>query len=170
MALHILVGEKEDEMRQIDDYFDLQYEDEWFDNPLVQEIIDDICCLHSVENGILTIGIPFDRSEKQIITPTDLPTSIKALISLMYFDLPFLRGSLMGNNCSKWLQRIAEDKEIYVTMNYVMHFENYPIHVLNDDSYPESEKEMAWKYHYFMYKLYNKDGVEIHDYRDDIPR
>ena len=170
MALHILIGEKTDEIKRIDDSFDLQYKDSWFQDKLVQAIIDDICCLYEVNGRILTIGIPFDRNEKQVITPELLPTGIKALIMLLFKEVPYLRGSLMGNNCSKWLQKIAEFKEIYVTMNYIMHFEKYPIHVLNNNSYPNNEWDMALLYDRYMHKLYDENLKEIYDYRKDIPR
>ena len=170
MALHILIGEKKDEIKRIDDFFDLQYDDSWFEDSMVCDIINDICCLYNVDGNLLTIGVPFNREEKQVITPEGLPTGVKALLCLRFENITFLRGSLMGNNCSKWLQKIAEFKDIYITMNYIMHFDNYPIHVLNNNSYPKDEREMADLYSTYLYKLYDENGYEIHDYRKDIPK
>lgn len=136
-------------LRYIDDFFKVVFQPEWLDDELVKEMIEDIdkskvLSRYCIESPVLGQ-----------IPPTMLSGGVKALIILLK-DEPgvdeeecYLNLTYLGNNCQKWLLRIAEEKDIEVCMTgYEMDFygfEDMNVLCLNDGSIIHNGKEWVDK-------------------------
>lgn len=96
----------------VSDYFDAQYEQSWFQSPLAKEIIRDIDKSEYIKGEYIESPI-FGG-----ISPTDLSTGCKSLLLLLNEDGAIVSGERMGDNCFKWVLRIAEEKDITITLNH----------------------------------------------------
>lgn len=118
-------------------YFDLECEDEWFEDDFVKEMIKDIdkCQVISPYNIISPVlgGINYKQ----------LSGGVKNLI-LAYKTDEIIDASHCGNNCAKWILKIAElkakqDKDMIISLYHVMSFRcDFKALILNDGTIVES--------------------------------
>ena len=109
--LNIKFGEDPRAIVDVDAYFDNTFEDEWFDDAVVKQMVLDI-----------------DRSEVlsaySIISPvlgnishTMLSGGVKTLIQL-YKDSTFYPDLItIGPNCQSWLAKISKEKELHASLS-----------------------------------------------------
>ena len=108
----------------IDDNFNLMYEEEWFDDPFVKEMVKDIddsivVSRHCIESPILGQ-----------IAPERLSGGVKACICMwcMGEECPIIDLIVCGENCQPWLSKIFEKRNVSVSMSgYDLLFEDLPI-------------------------------------------
>lgn len=115
--LSIFWGVTEDCYYYIDREFKSAFELEWFQDKEVLEIIKDIdkCtfngshCVDCIDN---TITFPIDG----------LSTGSKGLILLLKLDYDEIRiwGTAFGDNCSPWLLKLAENKNIILELEHFL--------------------------------------------------
>lgn len=115
--LNIRFGAVEDTIYYVDGFFDSDYEDEWLEDPLVQEMIQDVdnskvLSPHCIESPLLGQ-----------IPPTKLSGGVKALI-LMLKTEEEVWATACGDNCAKWITRIAEMKNLTICLEHFMSFGN----------------------------------------------
>ena len=136
--LHIHFGSMDGEVYDPATYFVHQYEDEWISKELSIEMIRDVD--RSEVRGERMIDSPVLGA----ITPRELSGGVKTLM-LMAFDESgkVFNASACGDNCAKWILKIAETKELTITLHNIMKFDISPlkIHILNNDSTVCSFKE-----------------------------
>ena len=107
-------------------YFDNVYEDEWLEDDLVKEMIRDVdhsevLTPHIIESPVLGA-----------ITPRELSGGVKVLILMLKDDSFIYNMSNCGNNCAKWVLKIAEKKDLTVFLRHIMRFEGeYEIQIMN---------------------------------------
>lgn len=107
-------------------YFDNVYEDEWLEDDLVKEMIRDVD--HS---EVLTPHI-IERPVLGAITPRELSGGVKVLILMLKDDSFIYNMSNCGNNCAKWVLKIAEKKDLTVFLRHIMRFEGeFEIQIMN---------------------------------------
>ena len=113
-----------------DKYFDYNFEREWFSNPDVIQMVKDIDDSDVIAEGII------DSPYLGLITPKDLSGGVKTLIMMLMTDKHF-NGTACGNNCAKWILKIAQEKELFVNFRHIMDFGfgEFKIHILNNDTY-----------------------------------
>lgn len=56
------------------------------------------------------------------IPPSKLSGGVKTLILMLKEDMVFW-GTACGDNCAKWILRIAEIKELSICLSHIMEFE-----------------------------------------------
>ena len=107
--LNIYLGEMEGAVYHPPVYFDNRYEDEWLTNPLTIEMVKDvdkseIISPHLVQSPVLGP-----------ISVKELSGGVKTLM-LMAFDKSgkVFNASACGDNCAKWILKIAEGKELTI--------------------------------------------------------
>lgn len=115
--LSIYLGDMPEAIYHPPTYFDNVYEDEWLTNPLTVEMIADVdkstvIGTHLIESPVLGP-----------ISPKELSGGVKTLI-LMAFDENdrVFNTSACGDNCSKWILKIAEDKDLTINLRHIMDF------------------------------------------------
>lgn len=96
-----------------DVYFNNVYDEAWFDDPMVKEMVRDVDGCEVVSRNC--IDSPFLGQ----IPPQSLSGGLKALICMLklpdkkvVFDL-----IVCGDNCEKWIKAISDVKDVTVTMS-----------------------------------------------------
>jgi hypothetical protein len=125
-----------DYMTDAPSYFDNVYEDEWIENDFVQEMIKDVdkstvINAHIIESPIFGA-----------ITPKELSGGVKVLILMLKDDSFIYNLSNCGNNCAKWVLKIAQEKDLEVYLQHIMRFEGeFEIKIMNTDKIVHNSKE-----------------------------
>ena len=66
------------------------------------------------------------------ITPRELSGGVKVLILMLKDDSFIYNISNCGDNCAKWILKIADNKDLTVYLQHIMHFEgNFKIQIMN---------------------------------------
>lgn len=107
----------EGKISYVSDYFDAQYEQSWLQAPLAKEIIRDVDASEYVSGEYIESPV-FGG-----ISPLMLSTGCKALLLLLNEDDIIVSGERMGDNCFKWALKIAERKDITITLNHMVELE-----------------------------------------------
>ena len=127
--LSIYLGDMKEAVYHPPTYFDNMYEDEWIMNSLSVEMILDVdksavVGPHLIESPVLGP-----------ISPKELSGGVKTLI-LMALDESntVFNASACGDNCSKWILKIAEKKDLTVNLRHIMDFgeETFEAQILNN--------------------------------------
>jgi hypothetical protein len=111
-----------------DVYFNNTYQDEWITDPLSVEIIksvdkSDVLGPNAVSSPVLGV-IPI----------TSISGGAKTVILAAHDPNCIVNASACGNNCAKWLLKIAEDKDVTINLRHMMNFgkRKFTIKVLNN--------------------------------------
>ncbi len=113
-------------MKDAPSYFDNVYEDEWIEDEFVKEMILDVdrsavVSAHIIESPVLGA-----------ITPKELSGGVKVLILMLKDDSFVYNLSSCGNNCAKWVLKIAEKKDLTVYLQHIFRFEGeFEIKIMN---------------------------------------
>lgn len=128
--LNIIYGEIENEkyISDPDIYFNNTYEDAWLIDEFSREMISDID--KSTVVGPNLIDSPFLGP----IPPKQLSGGVKTLILINNDNEHIFNASACGDNCAKWILKIAEKKDITVRLGYLMDFgeDSFDIKILNN--------------------------------------
>jgi len=100
-----------------DTYFKYNYEEEWFDDALVKEMIQDVDV--STVMSAYAIHSPVLGS----IAPERLSGGIKALIIMYKEPSLIVNASACGDNCAKWILEIGKRQDITIRLGYEMEFQ-----------------------------------------------
>ncbi len=106
--LKIYFGDMKDSIYNTSVYFKNQYEDEWIIQPLVKEIIKDIDKSEVLDSNLI------DSPVLGKISPLQLAGGTKTLILMINDDSRVFNASTCGDNCAKWILKIAEEKDLII--------------------------------------------------------
>lgn len=144
--LFIKFGADEREIHNIDSYFDNSYEDEWFEDETVKEIVRDIDKTEIVSPHVAISPVLGS------IPVTSISGGSKALILMLKRPDILHPGDSCGNNCAEWICRIASMHDFTMSLTYPMKFpEDVTLTVLDTGrlchSRPEFiEEYLAWDF------------------------
>ncbi len=123
-------------MKDAPSYFNHVFEDEWIDDPFVREMIMDVDRSEVISSHIIESPVLGP------ITPRELSGGVKVLILLLMDDSFTYNISNCGDNCAKWILKIAEKKDITVFLQHIMHFKGeFQIRIMNTDTIVQNERE-----------------------------
>ena len=126
--LSIIFGNADNTIYHPPTYFDNTYEDNWITAPLSVEMIKDVDKSEVVGPHLIQSPVLGPISTKE------LSGGVKTLI-LMAFDETgkVFNASACGNNCAKWILKIAEKKDLTIRLGYLMDFgkDNLNIEIVN---------------------------------------
>lgn len=117
-------------------YFDNVYEDEWIEDEFVKEMIQDVdhskvISAHIIESPVLGA-----------ITPKELSGGVKVLILMLKDDSFIYNMSNCGDNCAKWILKIAEKVDLTVYLQHILRFEGeFEIQIMNTEKIVHNPKE-----------------------------
>ena len=79
------------------------------------------------------------------IPPTGLSGGVKTLILVKFEKDKIFNASTCGDNCAKWLLKIAESEDRTINLLHLMDFgkEPFNIHILNTDQTVHSMEELV---------------------------
>ncbi len=127
--LHIFYGDyKEENYIEFPDiFFDNVYEDAWITDELSKEMVEAIDGSRVV--GAHLVDSPFLGP----ISPERLSGGVKTLILMNNDGEHVFNASACGDNCSKWILKISETKELTIRLGYLMDFgeETFEAEIVN---------------------------------------
>ena len=136
--LSIIFGDADNTIYHPPTYFDNTYEDNWITAPLSVEMIKDVDKSEVVGPHLIQSPVLGPISTKE------LSGGVKTLI-LMAFDETgkIFNASACGNNCAKWILKIAESKYLTINLRHVMDFGDgdFKARILNNGTVVNSTKE-----------------------------
>ena len=120
-------------------FFKNDYEDEWITDSLVKEMIQDVDHSEVIDNGVI------DSPILGKIPPLGLSGGVKTLILVLFEPGKVFNASTCGDNCAKWLLRIAASEDRTVNLRHIMDFgdEPFEIRILNTGDVVHSMKELV---------------------------
>lgn len=119
--IKVYFGFDKDAIIDIDTFFIHSYSPDWFDDPVIREMIKDI------DGSEVTSSSCIVSPVLGAIPPSKLSGGVKALICLYKLDDVLIDLVVCGENCCKWLSYILQHKDIRVTMSgYDLTFTKVP--------------------------------------------
>ena len=136
--LSIYFGDLKDSIYNTSSYFKFNYEKEWLTDPFVSEMIKD------VDDSIVLGTGAIDSPVLGVIAPVSLSGGVKTLILIDKVTDKIFNASNCGDNCAKWILKIAETKDITINLRHIMNFgkETFSAKILNDDVIVSSMDEL----------------------------
>lgn len=126
--LKIYYGEMDDVIYNTSAYFKYNYEPEWLSSPEVIQMIRDVDSSEVLGNGAI------DSPVLGVIAPVNLSGGVKTLILIDKVKDKVFNASNCGDNCARWLLKIAENRDVTINLRHLMDFGDDPfcIEVLNN--------------------------------------
>ena len=128
--LTIIYGDVENSIYNTNVYFKNTYEPEWLETELAKQMIKD------VDGSDVVSGECINSSVLGQIPPERLSGGVKTLLLILNEPDRIFNASTCGNNCAKWILRIAKEskKDIVINLRHVMDFGDKPfeIKILNN--------------------------------------
>lgn len=108
-------------------YFKNMYEEEWITDPVTREMILDIDKSIVLDNAVI------DSPVLGKIPPINLSGGVKTLILIKNEPEKIFNASTCGDNCAKWILKIAETMDITINLRHIMDFgdDRFEINILN---------------------------------------
>ena len=108
-------------------------------DPFVKEMILDVDKSVVLDSGVI------DSPVLGKIPPITLSGGVKTLILVKFKTEKVFNASTCGDNCAKWLLKIAEKEDRTINLRHLMDFgkEPFEIRILNTDQIVHSMKELV---------------------------
>ena len=137
--LNIFYGDMKEAVYNTASYFKYYYEDYWITDPFVKEMIQDVDQSIVLDSGVI------DSPVLGKIPPTGLSGGVKTLILVKFDKDKIFNASTCGDNCAKWLLKIAEKEDRIINLHHLMRFgtEPFTIRVLNTNQIVHSMEELV---------------------------
>ena len=138
--LNVIYGEYPEAIYNTAVYFKNVYEEEWITDPLSMEMIMD------VDKSVVEDGERINSPVLGQITPVQLSRGVKTLILISKDRKHIFNASACGDNCAKWLLKIAEDKKVIINLRHMMDFgkDEFKIKVINKDTIAHNMEELLY--------------------------
>ena len=119
-------------------YFKNVYADDWITAPLGRAMIADIDKSTVLDSAVI------DSPVLGKISPLGISGGVKTLILVANVPEKIFNASTCGDNCAKWLLKIAETKDITINLRHIMDFgaSNFTIEILNNKQIVHSMAEL----------------------------
>lgn len=138
--LNVFFGEMEEAIYNTNVYFNNTYKDSWITKDLAKNVIRDVDKSEVIDAK--TIISPIFGT----INPKRLSGGTKTVL-LIAFDHSgnVFNASTCGDNCAKWLLKIAEKNKVVINLNHLMDFgkNDFRIRVLNTDKIVNNMSELV---------------------------
>ena len=122
-------------------YFKNTYSDHWITAPLAVEMIQDVDRSKVIGSQIIESPV------LGMITPLQLSGGVKTLLLIANdkANKHVFNASTCGDNCAKWLLKIAEKRKVVVNLRHLMDFGDGPfkIRVLNNGKIVKNMGELV---------------------------
>ena len=125
--LNIFYGNMPEAVYNTAAYFKYDYEDSWIVDSFVKEMILDVDRSTVLDSGVI------DSPVLGKIPPLGLSGGVKTLILVKFDTEKIFNVSTCGDNCAKWLLKIAQQEDRTVNLRHLMDFgpDPFTIRILN---------------------------------------
>jgi len=136
--LSVYFGEMADAIYNTEVYFGNTYENEWITSEIAKSIIKDIDKSDVINAECIKSPVLGQ------IPPTKLSGGTKTLLLMINEPDRIFNASTCGDNCVKWILKIAKNKDITINLRHIMDFGNsdLEITILNNNSVVHNMKEL----------------------------
>lgn len=137
--LNIFYGDMPEAVYNTAAYFKYDYEDEWIVDDFVKKMVQDVDKSAVLDSGII------DSPVLGKIPPVGLSGGVKTLILVKFHTDKVFNASTCGDNCAKWLLRIAENEDRTINLRHLMDFgkEPFTVRILNTNQIVHSMRELV---------------------------
>ena len=137
--LNIFYGDMKEAVYNMAAYFKYDYEDDWITDPFVKKMVKDVDQSIVLGSGVI------DSPVLGKIPPTGLSGGVKTLILVKFEKDKIFNASTCGDNCAKWLLKIAETEDRTINLRHLMKFEVEPfnIRILNTNEIVHTMEELV---------------------------
>lgn len=144
--LNIFYGDMPEAIYNTSVYFKNVYEDEWITAPIAKEMILD------VDKSTVLGSAVIDSPVMGKIAPTSLSGGVKTLILMENEPEKVFNASTCGDNCAKWILKIAENRDLTINLRHLMDFGKgtFDIRILNTNQIVHNMKELIPIAGYFV--------------------
>lgn len=120
-------------------YFKNAYEDEWITDSVARDMILDI------DKSIVLDSAVIDSPVMGKIPPLALSGGVKTLILMKNERSRIFNASTCGDNCAKWILKLAETDDLTINLRHLMDFGEgtFDIRILNTNQIVHSMKELV---------------------------
>ena len=120
-------------------YFKNAYEDAWITDSVAREMILDIDKSTVLDSAVI------DSPVMGKIPPVSLSGGVKTLILMKNERSKIFNASTCGDNCAKWIQKLAEAEDLTINLRHLMDFGEgtFDIHIMNTDQIVHNMKELV---------------------------
>lgn len=135
--LSVYFGNMPEAIYDTSSYFDNTYLDSWITDDFAKSIIKDIDKSEVVGPKLI------DSKALGSIPVTSLSGGTKTLILMYHEPHKIFNASTCGDNCAKWILKIAKEKDIIINLRHVMDFGKgkFDIRILNNDKIVHNMEE-----------------------------
>ncbi len=139
IMLNIFYGNMPEAVYDTSMYFKNTYKDRWITSDLSREMI------KNVDKSEVIDANAINSSIFGIMSPTGLSGGVKTLILINYDSSHVFNASNCGDNCAKWLLKIAENKKVVINLRHLMDFGDgeFKIRVLNTGRIVKNMEELV---------------------------
>ena len=126
--LRVWFGDRENAIYNTSVFFKNRYKDEWITDEFARKVIKDVDHSEVIDaNSILSPVLGTS-------TPLQLSGGVKALILMKNYPGLIFNASNCGDNCAKWILKLAKERDFTINLYHVMNFGvgEYDIRILND--------------------------------------
>ena len=137
--LNIYFGDMPEAIFNTAVFFMNTYEDSWITDDFDKAMILDVDKSTVLGNGVI------DSPIMGKIAPVSLSGGVKTLMLVRNMPDKVFNASTCGDNCAKWLLKIAEDEDRTINLRHLMDFgdEEFSIKILNTNQVVHSMKELV---------------------------
>lgn len=125
--LNVYFGDMPDAIYNTALYFRNVYQDAWITDSISREIILD------VDKSTVVSANLIESPVLGPISPVMLSGGVKTLLLIKHDKKQVFNASTCGDNCAKWILRLAEKRKLVINLHHVMDFgpDDFKIKVLN---------------------------------------
>lgn len=137
--LNIYYGDMPEAVYNTAVYFKNVYEEEWITAPLSREMIMDI------DKSIVLGSAVIDSPILGKISPLGLSGGVKTLILIANVPDKVFNASTCGDNCAKWILRLAKERDVTINLRHLMDFgeETFEARILNSNQVVHGMNELV---------------------------
>ena len=140
--LNIIFGEVENCVYNTEVYFRNTFDDAWIVSDIAKQIIKDI------DKSEVISATCIESPVLGQITPELLSGGTKTLLLLMNDDSRLFNASTCGDNCAKWILKIAQEKNITIRLGHIMKFEEpFEVRVVNSNQVVSTMEDLIIQAH-----------------------
>lgn len=137
--LNIIFGECEEAIYNTSMYFNNVYLDSWLSDEFNQKMIKDI------DRGVVVGEQAINTKALGMIPPTKLSGGVKTLMLINECEDKIFNASNCGDNCAKWILKMAKKKDITINLRHIMDFgkTKLNVRVLNNGKEVDNMGDLA---------------------------
>ena len=137
--LNIYFGEMPEAIYDTSTYFRHAYKNKWITDPMTVEMVRDVDDSEVVGDNLI------QSSVLGPISPLQLSGGAKTLILIYKDSGKIFNASKCGDNCAKWLLKMAEKKKKVINLRHIMDFGDgeFKVKVVNNGKIATNMKELV---------------------------